>query len=108
VQRAARERGGRCWAGCGAYSELVEAAAGHATIASPLSGKVVPLADVPDPVFAAGATGAGIAIEPTDSRVYAPFDGIVAMVMPSKHAVGLRRRRGAAHPRGHRHRQAGG
>ena len=72
-----------------AYTEMVTAAGSRTRIASPVTGKVVPMSDVPDPVFSTGAMGAGVAIAPTDSRIFAPFDGTVVVVMPSKHALGL-------------------
>lgn len=59
-------------------------------IASPLSGTVVPISQVPDEVFASGAMGGAAAIEPDDTKVYAPFDGKVVTVLPSKHAIGLK------------------
>ena len=59
------------------------------TISSPLTGKVVSLNEVPDQVFASGLLGNGIAIQPTVGEVIAPADGVVSVVMPSKHAVGL-------------------
>lgn len=59
-------------------------------IYSPLSGTVIPLSEVPDPVFSSGAMGEGIAIEPSDNKLYGPFDGTVVMVAPTKHAIGLR------------------
>jgi len=58
-------------------------------IASPLTGKVVKLADVQDPVFSSGAMGKGVAIEPTVGELRAPADGIVTTVFPTGHAVGL-------------------
>jgi PTS system beta-glucosides-specific IIC component len=59
-------------------------------VRSPIDGTIVPLADVPDPVFAEGAFGQGVAIVPTGGAVYAPFDGEVVAVFPTGHAVGLR------------------
>ncbi|RUT35562.1 PTS trehalose transporter subunit IIBC [Paenibacillus zeisoli] len=56
-------------------------------IRSPLTGTAVPLNQVPDPAFAQEQMGQGIAIEPTEGRVVAPFDGVVAHVIKSKHAV---------------------
>ncbi|MGL5246732.1 MAG: PTS sugar transporter subunit IIA, partial [Brooklawnia sp.] len=44
---------------------------------------------VPDPVFASGAMGSGVAVDPSAGKVFAPFDGKVVAVLPSKHAVGL-------------------
>lgn len=59
-------------------------------VASPLSGRVVPLAEVRDETFASGVMGPGVAVDPDDGRVRAPFDGTVVTVFPTKHAVGLR------------------
>ncbi|WP_127536014.1 sucrose-specific PTS transporter subunit IIBC [Paenibacillus illinoisensis] len=57
-------------------------------IASPMTGTAVALDNVPDPAFSEKHMGEGIAIEPTEGRVFAPFDGVVAHVMnKSKHAV---------------------
>ncbi|MCQ4086722.1 beta-glucoside-specific PTS transporter subunit IIABC [Saccharibacillus sp. JS10] len=56
---------------------------------SPLSGTVLPLADVPDPAFAAEAMGKGVAIEPSEGRVVAPFDGTVTVAFKKKHALAV-------------------
>ncbi|ASA19992.1 PTS sugar transporter subunit IIA [Paenibacillus donghaensis] len=57
-------------------------------IPSPVKGKIIPLIEVPDPAFSGGAMGPGIAVEPDEGRVTAPFDGVVAHLMErSKHAV---------------------
>ncbi|MEK4510917.1 PTS system trehalose-specific EIIBC component [Paenibacillus sp. FSL K6-2524] len=56
-------------------------------IKAPLSGNGVTLEKVPDPAFASGAMGQGIAIEPKVGKVVAPFNGVVAHVIKSKHAV---------------------
>ncbi len=58
-------------------------------IMSPVSGKSVQLTEVPDETFAGGHMGKGIAIEPTDGKLIAPFDGKVAHVVKSNHAVML-------------------
>ncbi|WP_408931944.1 beta-glucoside-specific PTS transporter subunit IIABC [Corynebacterium sp. YSMAA1_1_D6] len=58
-------------------------------ISSPVTGTVLALSEVDDPVFAQGTMGEGVAVEPTDNKVYAPFDGTIATVLPSKHAVGI-------------------
>ena len=44
-------------------------------ITAPLDGTIVPLEDVPDPVFAQNMMGDGIAIDPADGDVVAPVDG---------------------------------
>lgn len=61
---------------------------------APLSGQVIPLSEVPDEVFSSGAMGQGLAIEPSDNKLYAPFDGNVVMIAPTKHAIGLRSKSG--------------
>lgn len=58
-------------------------------IYAPLKGEVIPLSQVNDAVFSSGAMGQGIAIEPEDGNVYAPFEGMVTAVFESKHAIGL-------------------
>ncbi len=40
---------------------------------SPLSGWCMPLAEVPDPVFAGGMMGDGVAIDPTERRPERPL-----------------------------------
>lgn len=56
-------------------------------IGSPMAGKVVDVKEVPDPTFAEEMLGTGIAVEPTEGKIYAPCDGEVAMVFETKHAV---------------------
>lgn len=58
-------------------------------IASPLKGTIVQLSDVKDDVFASEVIGKGIAIEPSEGKVLAPFDGKIVSLFPTKHALGL-------------------
>lgn len=58
-------------------------------IASPLSGRIIPLSETPDPVFNSGAFGQGIAIEPTDGSIYASVKSTIQALMPTNHAIGL-------------------
>jgi phosphoenolpyruvate-protein phosphotransferase len=60
------------------------------TIKSPLSGWVMALADTPDPVFAQGMAGDGVAINPVGSTLCAPCDGIIVANANTPHALGLR------------------
>ncbi|MFC0300507.1 PTS system trehalose-specific EIIBC component [Virgibacillus soli] len=64
-------------------------------IYAPLTGKVLPLEQVPDPTFSQKMMGDGLAIEPTDGKVVAPVDGKVLQVFPTKHAIGLQSESGA-------------
>ncbi len=54
-----------------------------------MAGRIVPLAEVPDDVFAKKMLGDGIAVEPSDGRLYAPCDAVVADVFDTGHAVNL-------------------
>lgn len=66
------------------------AASGKAiVIASPLSGKVIPLEEVADGVFSEKMVGDGFAVEPADNQVYAPADCEVTTVFGTRHAIGL-------------------
>lgn len=67
-----------------------DAPAGTVTVNAPLSGKIVALSDVPDPVFSGALLGPGVAIDPDDGRLYSPVRGTVVMVADTSHAVGLR------------------
>ena len=54
-----------------------------------MAGKAVPISEVPDPTFAEGMLGNGIAIEPAEGKVYAPCDATVDMMFTTGHAVSL-------------------
>lgn len=58
-------------------------------LVSPIRGQVMPLTTISDSAFATGALGHGIAIQPQEGKVFAPCDGTVLTVFPTKHAVGL-------------------
>ncbi|MBR3357304.1 MAG: PTS glucose transporter subunit IIA [Solobacterium sp.] len=62
---------------------------GKGTVTQPVAGEIIPASQIADPVFAAEGMGPSIGIIPTGETVYAPFDGEVMMVFPTKHAVGL-------------------
>ncbi len=59
------------------------------TLYSPLKGKILPLENVPDEVFSSGMLGKGIAIEPTEGKVFAPADGVIDNITDSRHAIGM-------------------
>ena len=58
-------------------------------LTTPIEGGLISLENVDDPVFSSGVMGKGVAIEPTVGVVVAPFDGKVATLFPTKHAIGL-------------------
>lgn len=58
-------------------------------IKAPISGKVIPLEEVKDKVFSEKILGNGIAIEPEEGIVVAPFDGKVSQIFPTGHAIVL-------------------
>ena len=62
---------------------------------APMVGKAVPITEVPDPTFAEGMLGNGIAIEPADGKVYAPCNATVDMMFTTGHAVSLVAENGA-------------
>ncbi|WP_245580904.1 PTS glucose transporter subunit IIA [Solobacterium moorei] len=64
------------------------------TILSPVKGKVISASEIPDPVFAGEVMGQSVGIIPAEGTVYAPFDGTVMMLFPTKHAIGLQSKDG--------------
>jgi PTS system beta-glucosides-specific IIC component len=56
---------------------------------SPVEGRTISLADVPDEVFASGAMGKGIAVYPSKGEIVAPMDATVSVLYPTMHAIGL-------------------
>ncbi|MBV8627986.1 MAG: PTS glucose transporter subunit IIA, partial [Paraburkholderia sp.] len=62
---------------------------GEIILLAPMTGPVVPLADVPDPVFSGGMFGDGIGIDPLAGRLVAPCDGVVMHLARTGHALTL-------------------
>ena len=58
-------------------------------IKAPISGKAVPLSEVPDPVFSEKMMGDGLAIIPAEGKIYSPVNGEIIMVSATKHAYGI-------------------
>mgnify|MGYP000984419551 CR=1 FL=1 len=58
-------------------------------LTSPITGDIIPLEEVSDPVFAEKMMGDGIAIEPSEGKVLSPIDGKIATIFPTNHAIGL-------------------
>lgn len=71
------------------HSDLTSLDQTHDQYFAPIAGTLRPLSEVADPAFAAGSLGEGFAIQPTDGRVYAPFDGTIRSTFSTRHAVGI-------------------
>lgn len=63
-------------------------------IRSPAEGELVPMEEIPDPVFSGGVMGECVGVIPADGKIYAPVSGTVTTVAATKHAVSLRRNNG--------------
>ncbi|MDO4716980.1 MAG: beta-glucoside-specific PTS transporter subunit IIABC [Propionibacteriaceae bacterium] len=74
----------------GSTTGVAAPGAADVTILSPMSGRTVALAGIPDPVFASGAMGDGVGIVPSSGTVVAPVSGELVVVMDTGHAYGLR------------------
>lgn len=72
-----------------AVPPAVSEATGYIEVKAPVSGQVIPLAEVSDAVFASEAMGGGVAIVPEDNKVHAPVSGVVTSIAKSKHAIGI-------------------
>ena len=57
---------------------------------SPMSGICMPMEEVEDQAFASKAMGDGFAVELQDTRVLAPFSGIIMVAFPTGHAYGIK------------------
>ena len=71
----------------GTSTPVAARAAGE--IVAPMTGEVIALEKVDDPVFSGGILGPGVAIRPTDGEVRAPITGTVSSLLPSRHALGI-------------------
>ena len=58
-------------------------------VIQPVPGKVIPREQIPDETFATGVLGDGVGIDPSEGVVYAPFDGEIANIFDTNHAVSL-------------------
>lgn len=63
-------------------------------IYSPLTGRATDITAMADPMFSRKILGDGVAIEPYEGRIYAPFDGEMRVIPATKHALGLKAKDG--------------
>lgn len=76
-----------------AATETVESSANANTddevLFAPMAGEILPISESADEAFAAKMLGDGIAINPSEGTIYAPCDGSVSLLFPTKHAIGI-------------------
>lgn len=56
---------------------------------SPIEGEIIPISEVNDQVFASKMMGEGFAVLPSNGTIKAPISGVVKMIAPTKHAIGI-------------------
>ena len=56
---------------------------------SPVKGELEDISQVNDETFASGVMGKGIAVIPSEGKIYAPDDGVITATFESGHAIGL-------------------
>lgn len=64
-------------------------------IYAPVRGKIIPLEEVEDAVFSQKIMGDGVGIEPEEGYLYAPANGKVSVIFPTKHVIGIEAENGA-------------
>ena len=67
----------------------VDAAEETNELCAPMKGEVLDVSKSADPAFASKAMGEGVAINPSEGIVYAPADGTISLIFPTKHAMGI-------------------
>lgn len=73
----------------------VEGSSQAETLVAPIKGELKQLSDIADAAFSSGAMGKGIAIAPSEGKVYAPADGTITAFFATGHAIGLTTDKGA-------------
>ncbi|MCD7033413.1 PTS glucose transporter subunit IIA [Metabacillus sp. GX 13764] len=71
-----------------------EEKAAEEIVYSPVSGRLVSLEEVPDPVFSQKMMGDGMAVEPVDGNIVSPVNGEIIQLFHTKHAIGIRSQSG--------------
>lgn len=63
-------------------------------VLAPVAGKLFPLEDVQDEIFASKGLGEGFAVKPESDLIYAPLDGVITSIFPTNHEIGIRTKEG--------------
>lgn len=58
-------------------------------VIAPISGHVVTIGDVDEPIFSGRVIGDGVAIVPSDGKVVAPISGVISFIGAQKHTYGI-------------------
>lgn len=66
-----------------------QVSAQNVKVYSPIEGEIIPITEVDDQVFASKMMGEGFAVLPSNGTIKAPISGIVKMIAPTKHAIGI-------------------
>ncbi|MFF2093549.1 glucose PTS transporter subunit IIA [Paenibacillus sp. NPDC058174] len=82
----------------GTYSELIRGEMiksiqrdqAQVLFSSPMQGRMIPLEEVPDPIFSGKLVGEGVAFIPDKGELVSPVKGEIIHVYPTMHAVGIR------------------
>ncbi|WP_321378905.1 PTS sugar transporter subunit IIA [Trichococcus shcherbakoviae] len=64
-------------------------------VVAPVSGILLPISAISDPIFSQKMMGDGFGVVPTDSEVNSPVEGEVTSIFPTKHAIGIKTSTGA-------------
>lgn len=67
---------------------------GEESLVAPITGELVELSQIPDPVFSTGMMGRGFGIVPQDGKVVALADGEILTIFPTKHAIAMQTTKG--------------
>jgi PTS system glucose-specific IIA component len=67
---------------------------GPLQLTAPMKGQVIDITEVPDAVFSQKFVGDGVAIHPTEGKVYSPVDGEIMLMAETGHAIGIKTKEG--------------
>jgi len=63
-------------------------------LTTPMKGQIIDITEVPDAVFSNKYVGDGVAVYPTEGKVYSPVNGEVLLVAETGHAIGIKTKEG--------------
>ncbi|MCQ2794107.1 MAG: PTS glucose transporter subunit IIA [Bacilli bacterium] len=73
----------------GLFDRFKKSDADPLTIYAPISGKVIPLEQLADKTFSSKIMGDGVAIIPSEGKIFAPVNGTISALLDTKHAYGV-------------------